>query len=75
MKTMQPFVLILIAQTCCAALLEAQSPNLIGRWNVEITFANGTTVHCALTLKAREKAVSCCFCPDRAWWSLPNLRR
>src|SRR5947207_9968500 len=38
---MQPFVLILIAQTCCAALLEAQSPNLIGRWNVEITFANG----------------------------------
>src|SRR6266496_2575097 len=37
---MQPLVLILIAQTCCAALLEAQSPNLIGRWNVEIMFTN-----------------------------------
>src|SRR5436189_6249869 len=37
---MQPLVLILIAQTCCAALLEAQSPNLIGRWTVEITFAS-----------------------------------
>jgi len=39
---MQPLVLILIAQTCCAALLEAQSPNMIGRWNVEIAFADGT---------------------------------
>jgi len=37
---MQPLVLIVIAQTCCAALLEAQSPNLIGRWTVEITFAS-----------------------------------
>ena len=42
MKTMQPLVLILIVQTCCAALLEAQSPNMIGRWNVEIAFADGT---------------------------------
>ena len=42
MRTMQPLVLILIAQTCCAALLEAQSPNMIGRWNVEIAFADGT---------------------------------
>ena len=42
MKIMQPLVLILIAQTCCAALLEAQSPNMIGRWNVEIAFADGT---------------------------------
>src|SRR6266700_4642660 len=37
---MQPLVLIVIAQTCCAALLEAQSPNMIGRWNVEVTFKN-----------------------------------
>jgi len=37
---MQPLVLIVIAQTCCAALLEAQSPNMIGRWNVEIMFTN-----------------------------------
>ena len=41
MKTMQPLVLILIAQTCFSAMAQAQSPNLIGRWNIEITFANG----------------------------------
>jgi len=40
-KTMQPLVLILIAQTCFSAMAQAQSPNLIGRWNIEITFANG----------------------------------
>jgi len=38
-KTMQPLILILIVQLCCAALTQAQSPNLIGRWKVEITFA------------------------------------
>jgi hypothetical protein len=37
---MQPLILMLIFQTCCVVLSEAQSPNLIGRWNVEITFAN-----------------------------------
>jgi hypothetical protein len=33
-------ILMLIFQTCCVALTQAQSPNMIGRWNVEITFAN-----------------------------------
>lgn len=41
MKTMQPLILMLILQTCCAALTQAQSPNMIGRWKVEITFPNG----------------------------------
>ena len=40
MKTMQPLILMLIFQTCCVALTQAQSPNVIGKWNVEITFAN-----------------------------------
>jgi hypothetical protein len=31
---------MLIFQTCCAAWGQAQSPSLIGKWNVEITFAN-----------------------------------
>ena len=31
---------MLIFQTCCVALVQAESPNVIGRWNVEITFAN-----------------------------------
>ena len=29
-----------ITQMCCAAFAQAQSPNVIGRWKVEITFAN-----------------------------------
>ena len=33
-------ILMLILQTCCVALTYAQSPNVIGKWNVEITFAN-----------------------------------
>jgi hypothetical protein len=33
-------VLMLIVNTCCSVMAHAQSPNLIGRWNVEITFAN-----------------------------------
>jgi hypothetical protein len=40
-KTTQALILMLIAQTWCAAVAQAQSPNLIGRWNVEITFADG----------------------------------
>ena len=33
-------ILMLIFQTCCVALTQAQSPNMIGRWDVEITFGN-----------------------------------
>src|SRR5882762_1417730 len=40
-KATQALILMAIAHIGCAAQAEAQSPNLIGRWNVEITFANG----------------------------------
>jgi len=33
-------ILMLIFQTCCLALTQAQSRNVIGKWKVEITFAN-----------------------------------
>jgi hypothetical protein len=33
-------LLVVIAQMCCSALARAQTPNMIGTWNVEITFAN-----------------------------------
>jgi hypothetical protein len=41
-KATQALILMAIAHIGCAAQAEAQSPNLIGRWNVEVTFANGT---------------------------------
>ena len=34
-------VLMIIAQMCCGTPAQAQSPNMIGRWNVEINFADG----------------------------------
>jgi hypothetical protein len=33
--------LMLFAQMCSSAMAQGQSPNLIGSWNVEITFADG----------------------------------
>ena len=33
-------ILMLMAQLCSIAMAQTQSPNLIGKWNVEITFAN-----------------------------------
>jgi hypothetical protein len=40
---MQPrcvLILMLIAQLCSTAMAQTQSPNLIGKWNVEIIFGN-----------------------------------
>jgi hypothetical protein len=34
------FILIIIALMCCTTLAQGESPNLIGTWKVEITFAN-----------------------------------
>lgn len=31
----------LLAQVCCVALAQAQSPNISGLWNIEISFAAG----------------------------------
>ena len=40
-KATGPLILILIVNTCCSALAEAQSLNMTGKWNVEIAFADG----------------------------------
>ena len=66
MKTMQPLILILVAQTCCAALTQAQSPNLIGRWKVEITFANADCRSLRFEAQVSGKALSCCWIEDLA---------
>jgi hypothetical protein len=44
-------VLMMTVQMCCSTLAQAQSPNLIGRWNIEITFANEE--HRALRFEAQ----------------------
>ncbi len=49
MTATRAFIFTLVAQTI--AVSQAQSPNLIGRWNVEITFANEE--HRALRFEAQ----------------------
>jgi hypothetical protein len=34
-------ILMIVVETRCIAMAQAQSPNMIGRWNVEINFADG----------------------------------
>jgi hypothetical protein len=34
-------ILMIVVEMRCIALAQAQSPNMIGRWNVEINFADG----------------------------------
>jgi len=41
MKPTWAWILLLFAQTSFIALAQPQSPNLIGSWNIEITFGDG----------------------------------
>jgi hypothetical protein len=42
MRTKRVLIATLIANMCCIALAQAQSPTVIGRWNVEISFGDGS---------------------------------
>jgi len=35
-------IFLLFAQACFAAMAQGQSPNVIGRWNIEIAFGDGS---------------------------------
>ena len=35
-------ILMLMLMACLAAMAQAQSPSMIGRWNIEITFGDGS---------------------------------
>lgn len=50
MKATRTLILVLIAQTI--AVSQAQSPNVVGRWNIEITFPNDE--HRSLRLDAED---------------------
>jgi hypothetical protein len=34
-------VVMIIGQMCCDALAQGQSPSMLGRWNIEVNFADG----------------------------------
>jgi hypothetical protein len=66
MTATRTLILMLIAQT--VAVSQAQSPNLIGRWNIEITFPNDE--HRSLRFEARSdgKATLAMADPHSAAW-------
>jgi hypothetical protein len=41
MRTTRALIVPLIIQACLAAMVQGQSPEMIGRWNVDIRFADG----------------------------------
>jgi hypothetical protein len=60
--------LILIAQTCCVALSQAQSMNVIGRWKIEITFANGDQRSLRFDAQGAEKGTLLLLDPRSSFW-------
>jgi hypothetical protein len=42
MRSTRVWILLLFVQTSCVALAQAQSPTVIGRWNIEIAFGDGS---------------------------------
>ena len=60
--------LLLVAQTCCVALSQAQSMNVIGRWNVEITFANDNHRSLRLDAQGSGKGTLVLLDPRSSFW-------
>src|SRR6266513_4546775 len=42
MSPTRALLLILVAQTCFVAMAQGQSPEMIGRWSVDVTFGDGS---------------------------------
>jgi hypothetical protein len=42
MSSIRLLVLLFVSQICCVASSQAQSPTVIGGWNIEITLGEGT---------------------------------
>ena len=74
MKATRTLILMLIAQTI--AVSQAESPNIIGTWNIEITFANEE--HRSLRFDAQNgdgKGTLLLVDPSRRFGDRPRLRK
>ena len=60
--------LMLIFQTCCVALTQAQSPNVTGRWNIEITFANANRHSLRFDAQGAGKGTLLLLDPRSSFW-------
>ena len=59
---------MLIFQTCCVGSTQAQSPNVIGRWNVEITFANANRHSLRFDAQGAGKGTLLLLDPRSSFW-------
>jgi len=64
-----------IAQMCCSALAQAQTPNMTGKWNVEITFANAEHRTIRFNAQADGKGTLMAADPNLKFGGPRNLRR
>jgi hypothetical protein len=60
--------LMLIFQTCCVGLAQAQSPSVIGGWNVEITFANANRHSLRFDAQGAGKGTFLLLDPRSSFW-------
>ena len=65
---MRPLILVLMVITCCSVLAEPQSPNMIGKWNVEITFANAENRSLRFDARSDGKGALAMADPHSAAW-------
>ena len=68
MRATQALTLMFFAQTCFVAMVQGQSPNMTGRWNVEINFADGSKRSLRLDAQAEGKATFLVTDPMLSRW-------
>jgi hypothetical protein len=68
MKARPALIPMLVAQTCIAALSHAESPNMIGAWKVDITFANSESRSLRFDAQGEEKGTFLVLDPRLNVW-------
>jgi hypothetical protein len=72
MSAVRAFVLLFVAQVCCAALSQAQSASVPGRWNIEIAFGDGTKHSMRFEAQADGKGTLLLLDPRAKVWGAPT---
>jgi len=72
MSAMRTFVLLFVAQMCCAALGQAQSASVLGGWNIEITFGDGTKHSLHFEAQSQGKGALLLLDPRAKVWGAPT---
>ena len=75
MRATSALIVILIAQMFRGALAQGQSSNMIGRWNVEINFADGNKRSLRFDVQADGKGTFLLLDPMLSRWGPRNLRK